>query len=136
MDGGIDEWMPTLENHLSGLRVPNMAHWTLHDWGDEDCIKILKNCKDALPKGKGKVIIVEALLKEDGVGVEEAEEKVKEEDDLEYVRLMLDMVMMAHTETGKERTQKQWEDVLNKAGFSRYTVHCIPAVQSVIVAYA
>ncbi|XP_047312290.1 acetylserotonin O-methyltransferase-like [Impatiens glandulifera] len=110
--------------------------WTLHDWGDEDCIKILKNCKDALPKGKGKVIIVEALLKKDGVGVEEAEEKVKEEDDLEYVRLMLDMVMMAHTETGKERTQKQWEDVLNKAGFSRYTVHCIPAVQSVIVVYA
>ncbi|XP_047312368.1 acetylserotonin O-methyltransferase-like [Impatiens glandulifera] len=106
--------------------------WVLHDWEDEKCIKILKNCKDAIPKDKGKVIIVEALVKEDEV----ENEKEKEGDDLEYVRLMLDMVMLAHTERGKERTLKEWENILNKAGFTRHTIHCIQSVQSVIVAYA
>ncbi|VAH09292.1 unnamed protein product [Triticum turgidum subsp. durum] len=31
--------------------------WVFHDWGDEDCVKILKNCKEAIPPreagGKG-----------------------------------------------------------------------------------
>ncbi|MBA0855940.1 hypothetical protein Goshw_021506 [Gossypium schwendimanii] len=28
--------------------------WILHDWDDEDCIKILKNCKKAIPKREWK----------------------------------------------------------------------------------
>ena len=48
---------------------------------------------------------------------------------------MLDMVMMAHTTTGKERTLKEWDYVLKKAGFNRYTVKPIRAVKSVIEAY-
>ncbi|KAL5793821.1 hypothetical protein ACOSP7_002415 [Xanthoceras sorbifolium] len=26
----------------------------LHDWGDDDCVKILKKCRDAIPKKSGK----------------------------------------------------------------------------------
>ncbi|XP_042983156.1 caffeic acid 3-O-methyltransferase-like [Carya illinoinensis] len=33
----------------------------LHNWNDEQCLKILKNCYKALPK-TGKVIIIEAVL--------------------------------------------------------------------------
>ncbi|KAH7576895.1 hypothetical protein JRO89_XS01G0172100 [Xanthoceras sorbifolium] len=29
----------------------------LHDWGDDDCVKILKKCRDAIPKKSGKVIV-------------------------------------------------------------------------------
>ncbi|MBA0771748.1 hypothetical protein Gotri_007227, partial [Gossypium trilobum] len=56
--------------------------WVLHDWDDEECIQILKKCREAIPQDKGKVIIVESVLEED------------ENDKLEFVGLMLDMVMM------------------------------------------
>ncbi|KAF6991106.1 hypothetical protein CFC21_008223 [Triticum aestivum] len=38
--------------------------WVMHDWGDEDCIKILKNCKKAIaPKDAGgKMIIVDIVV--------------------------------------------------------------------------
>ncbi|CAI8597970.1 unnamed protein product [Vicia faba] len=98
--------------------------WVLHDWGDEECIKILKNCKEAIPKENGKVIIVDVVIEE------EREKHNKYED----VRLMLDMVMMAHTNIGKERTLKEWEHVIHMAGFNTITVKSINAVQSVIVA--
>ncbi|XP_002529795.2 acetylserotonin O-methyltransferase [Ricinus communis] len=97
--------------------------WVLHDWNDDDCIQILKKCKEAVTEGNGKVIIVEAVIGE------------AKDDKLEYVRLMLDMVMMAHTNTGKERTSKEWGYVLQKAGFRSHTIKPIGAVQSVIEAF-
>ncbi|KAL3539118.1 hypothetical protein ACH5RR_002484 [Cinchona calisaya] len=98
--------------------------WVLHDWGDEECISILKKCREAVPQDTGKVIIVEAVI--DGGG---PENKLKD------VGLMLDMVMMAHTTTGKERTSKEWAYILSQAGFSRHSVKQIRAVQSVIEAF-
>lgn len=96
----------------------------MHDWGDEECIQILKNCREAIPKENGKVIIVEAVIEEG----EEGKHKYKD------VGLMLDMVMMAHTNIGKERTLKEWEYVIKMAGFKAFIVKSINAVQSVIVA--
>ncbi|KAL3514958.1 hypothetical protein ACH5RR_021860 [Cinchona calisaya] len=97
----------------------------LHDWGDEECISILKKCREAVPHDTGKVIIVEAVI--DGGG---HDSKLKD------IALKIDMVMMAHTTTGKERTSKEWTFVLNQAGFTRYTVnHIHAAVYSVIEAY-
>lgn len=98
--------------------------WVLHDWGDEECIQILKNCREAIPKENGKVIIVEAVIEEG----KEGKHKYKD------VGLMLDMVMMAHTNIGKERTLKEWEYVIKMAGFKAFIVKSINAVQSVIVA--
>ena len=37
--------------------------WILHDWGDKDCVKILKNCYAALPVN-GTMIILEYILPE------------------------------------------------------------------------
>lgn len=59
----------------------------------------------------------------------------EEVDKYKHVHLYLDMIMMAHTDTGKERTPKEWEYVLNAAGFSRYTIKQFHYVQSVIEAY-
>ncbi|KAK7250811.1 hypothetical protein RIF29_33511 [Crotalaria pallida] len=97
----------------------------LHDWGDEECIQILKKCREAIPRENGRVIIVETVIEEGG-----------EKDGLKNVRLMLDMVMMAHTNLGKERTQKEWDYVIKSAGFSTYTVKAIHnTVNSVIMAF-
>ncbi|KAK3001803.1 hypothetical protein RJ639_022018 [Escallonia herrerae] len=93
--------------------------WVLHDWGDDECIHILKKCRESIPQDTGKVIIVEAVI-----GEREGE-KLKD----------IYMVMMAHTNKGKERTLDEWAHVLHEAGFRRHTVKHIRAVQSVIEAY-
>uniref|UniRef100_A0A0D9XY43 O-methyltransferase C-terminal domain-containing protein n=1 Tax=Leersia perrieri TaxID=77586 RepID=A0A0D9XY43_9ORYZ len=38
------------------------VQWILHLWGDEECLKILKKCYEALPEKKGKVTVVEQVL--------------------------------------------------------------------------
>ncbi|KAH0636389.1 hypothetical protein KY290_036830 [Solanum tuberosum] len=37
-----------------------LLKWVLHDWNDEECIKILKKCKEEIPSKEkgGKVIII------------------------------------------------------------------------------
>ncbi|KAE8008839.1 hypothetical protein FH972_005312 [Carpinus fangiana] len=95
----------------------------LHDWGDKECIQILKKCRGAVLEEKGKVIIVDAVIEEAKL------------DKLSDARLALDMAMMAHTNAGKERTLKEWEFLLGKAEFTRFTVKSINAVQSVIEAF-
>ncbi|KAH0639577.1 hypothetical protein KY290_036844 [Solanum tuberosum] len=41
-----------------------LLKWVLHDWSDEECIKILKKCKEAIPSKEkgGKVIIIDMVL--------------------------------------------------------------------------
>ncbi|PNX89640.1 O-methyltransferase, partial [Trifolium pratense] len=105
--------------------------WVLHDWGDDECIQILKKCREAIPKEKGKVIIVESIIEEEeegGGGGGGKHNKYKD------AGLLLDMVMMAHSNTGKERTLKEWDYVIKMAGFKAFTVKSINAVQCVILA--
>ncbi|KAL5556879.1 hypothetical protein UlMin_039115 [Ulmus minor] len=92
----------------------------LHDWGDEECIRILKKCKEAVPQDKGIVIILDAVI--------DKENKTN-------VGLILDISMIVHTNEGKERTLEEWGYVLGKAGFSRYTVKSTNAATSVIKAF-
>ncbi|KAI3987402.1 hypothetical protein MKX01_042406 [Papaver californicum] len=66
----------------------------LHDWNDEECIQILKRCKEALPKG-GKVIIVDIVL-----------DMAESTHPYAKIRLALDLDMMLYT-GGKERTQEE-----------------------------
>jgi hypothetical protein len=42
-----------------------LVQWVLHDWSDENCIKILKNCRKAIQQKSGKVIIVDIVLEKD-----------------------------------------------------------------------
>ncbi|KAL8261310.1 hypothetical protein R6Q59_025359 [Mikania micrantha] len=95
----------------------------LHDWADEECIEILKKCKEAIPQDTGKVIVVDIII-----GGEE-------DDDLKGVGLLCDMAMMILTSKGKERTLKEWSYIFHEAGFTRYIVKHIRAPQSVIEVY-
>ncbi|GLJ07299.1 hypothetical protein SUGI_0063870 [Cryptomeria japonica] len=97
--------------------------WVLHDWGDEDCVKILKQCRKAIPE-RGKVIIVDAVLN--------AREKTALDPCL---GLVFDLVMIAFSSGGKERTEEEWKNVLMEAGFPRFNFIAIPALQSVIEAF-
>ncbi|XP_052208241.1 xanthohumol 4-O-methyltransferase-like [Diospyros lotus] len=95
----------------------------LHDWSDEHCVKILKNCRKAIPERTGKVILVEAVLKPEGEGM------------FDNPVFASDLIMLAHSTGGKERTEAEWKQVLEKAGFMRYNIIQIPALRSIIEAY-
>ncbi|XP_030459439.1 xanthohumol 4-O-methyltransferase-like [Syzygium oleosum] len=95
----------------------------MHDWGDEDCVKILKNCRKAIPEKNGKVIIAEMVLKPEGDGM------------LHGTGLVLDLVMMAHCTGGKERDELEWKKILEEGGFPRYNIIKTPSLISIIEAY-
>jgi O-methyltransferase domain len=97
--------------------------WILHDWSDEDCIKILQRCKKAIPPRDvgGKVIIVDIV-----VG---SAEKAHWES-----QLLFDMLMMTLT-TGRERDEKEWWNLFKQAGFSSYKINATLGVRSIIEVY-
>ncbi|XP_057842886.2 (R,S)-reticuline 7-O-methyltransferase [Cryptomeria japonica] len=97
--------------------------WVLHDWGDEDCVKILKQCRKAIPE-TGKVIIVDPVLN--------AAEKTAMDPSL---GLVFDLIMLAFSSGGKERSEEEWKNLLKEGGFPRFNVIAIPALQSVIEAF-
>ncbi|KAH7576889.1 hypothetical protein ACOSP7_002424 [Xanthoceras sorbifolium] len=100
-----------------------MMKWILHDWSEEDCVKILKNCRKAIPEKTGKLLLVDFIIEEEG-------NKIFGDIDVRF-----DLVMLAHNKGGKERTEQQWKKLLEEGGFPRYKIIKIPSVLSVIEAY-
>jgi hypothetical protein len=73
----------------------------LHAFDDETSVQLLKSINRSM-SGKGKVLIIEAVISEDnktGFG------KIS------------DLQMLLGTEMGKERTQEEYRSILEKAGF-------------------
>ncbi|KAH6833093.1 hypothetical protein C2S53_020652 [Perilla frutescens var. hirtella] len=97
----------------------------LHDWSDQLSIKILKKCKEAIPVDRGKVIIVDAVLDSD---------EEERNDEFTGARLAQDMGILIGTVTGKERTAKEWAQLIDAAGSSSHKIKHIKAIESVIVA--
>ncbi|KAL3715641.1 hypothetical protein ACJRO7_007383 [Eucalyptus globulus] len=95
----------------------------MHDWGDEDCIKILKNCKKAIPEKNGKVIIADVVLKPEGNGM------------FDETGLVLDLVMMANCSGDKERDELEWKKILEEGGFPHFNIIKTPSLFSIIEAY-
>ncbi|WOL05932.1 hypothetical protein Cni_G14663 [Canna indica] len=102
-----------------------LLKWVLHDWSDEDCVKILKRCKEAIPcrERGGKVIIIEMVMKLDNGSSE-----------LDETELLFDMLMMCPS-PGKERSEQEWKNIFAAAGFLDYTIMPILGLRSVIELY-
>lgn len=79
----------------------------IHDWDDERCIRLLKNCHQSM-RGKGRVICVDAVLPPMG-DISGAPAKI------------LDLNMMVFI-PGKERTRAQWEALYQAVGFRIRTI--------------
>ncbi|KAI6675889.1 hypothetical protein NL676_036685 [Syzygium grande] len=86
--------------------------WILHDWSDEHCSKVLKNCYEALP-ANGKVIIIESILP-----------VVPDRNVSSNIVFEQDLLMFAQNPGGKERTQKEFEALAVQAGFAGCEVKC------------
>ncbi|CAK8539027.1 unnamed protein product [Lathyrus sativus] len=86
--------------------------WLCHDWNDEQCLKILKNCYDSLPIA-GKVIVVESIV------------PVVPNSSLASKNvLQMDVIMLCHSSGGKERTKKEFEALAKGAGFQGFQIAC------------
>ncbi|KAG6730352.1 hypothetical protein I3842_01G075200 [Carya illinoinensis] len=86
--------------------------WILHDWSDQHCVKILKNCYTAIPND-GKVIVVEAVLP-----------MTPEVSTCMKCNSQCDVLMMTQNPGGKERTQQEFEALAIKAGFKGIIYEC------------
>ncbi|CAH2068535.1 unnamed protein product, partial [Thlaspi arvense] len=102
-----------------------LLKWVLHSWNDEQNVKVLKRCKEAIPSKDrgGKVIIIEMVV----------ENQKGEHKSLE-TQLLFDMLMMIIC-TGRERTEKEWAKLFFEAGFSDYKITPILGLRCFIEVY-
>ncbi|XVF39381.1 hypothetical protein PTKIN_Ptkin01aG0030100 [Pterospermum kingtungense] len=124
---GINFDLPRLSNNAPSYQgienvegdmfngVPNgsaiLLKWILHNWNDEDCIRILKKCYEALPD-TGKVIVVEMVYPE-MVGTSSFSKYASQFDNIMLVQF-----------GAKERSDKEYKALAMAAGFSGFQVAC------------
>ena len=78
----------------------HLLKFVLHDWNDDECAQILKNCRAAIAPG-GRLIVIEVIVP-DAPGPDFSH--------------MMDMNMLVMT-GGMERTAKEYEALLSRGGF-------------------
>ncbi|XP_020207924.1 isoliquiritigenin 2'-O-methyltransferase [Cajanus cajan] len=79
----------------------------LHNWSDEDCLRLLRNCHKALPQN-GKVIIVDFIVPE------------TPNSDASKIVSLVDNIMFVIG--GRERTSNEFEALSKLSGFSGFEV--------------
>ncbi|CAM6084435.1 unnamed protein product [Calypogeia fissa] len=81
--------------------------WIIHNYSDEEAIKILQSCFKALPTKNGKVILAEFVYNKHDKSVQAKY--------LEYT----DLQMMGGFKGAQERSKEQYQALLAAAGFPR-----------------
>ncbi|CAL4931289.1 unnamed protein product [Urochloa decumbens] len=97
---------------------------TLHDWGDDECVKILKNCKQAVAPREdgGKIVIIDMVV---GYGSQDIKQK--------EAQVFFDFYIMIIG--GAERDEQEWKDIFSRAGFTDYKIVSVLGVMSIIELY-
>ncbi|KAJ0986598.1 hypothetical protein J5N97_004954 [Dioscorea zingiberensis] len=100
-----------------------LLKWILHDWNDEECVKILQHCKEAIPKREagGKIIIIDIVVGATSDPHAHASE----------TQLLFDILVMTCI-PGKERNEKEWGRIILAAGFKDYKITPFLGLRSVI----
>lgn len=110
--------------YISRLPFPPKVYFlrfVLHDWFEDDCVKILKNIRDVIPQAKdgGRLYIAEILLDKDS----------------DRFKYMVSTHMMNMT-GALERTEAEFDGILRKSGFKIANVHRNKGFISLIEAVA
>jgi O-methyltransferase domain len=82
VEGDFFEAVPEADIHI--------LKWIIHDWNDEQSVRILSNCLRALRRN-GRVVLIEYVLSED------------------------DLAMLV-TMPGRERTARRYDELMRRAG--------------------
>lgn len=105
-----------MEGPLAKSRAGALAYYIrrcLHDWDDDMAKKILQAQAGAMEPGKSRLLISEMVVP-DRVADSTAS--------------WFDMVML--TFTGKERTEKQWTDLLDQSGLKLVKIWSCPGTDT------
>ena len=78
----------------------HILKWIIHDWNDEQCVTILRNCHRALPEN-GKLILIEAVVPANNEP---------------HFSKFIDLNMLVMT-GGRERTEEEFRALYKEAGF-------------------
>ncbi|CAG5184116.1 uncharacterized protein ALTATR162_LOCUS10918 [Alternaria atra] len=92
-------------------------HSIIHDWGDEEGIKIIENLKPALKPGYSRVLLNEIVLSEEKPTI---------------AATSMDMMMLAHFAV-RERTEADWKAILEKAGLKFLKIYNYPGVAESVI---
>lgn len=82
----------------------SLSGYYIHNFDDEQCIKILKNCHEALPEN-GKLMIVDLAVPEDATPAS-------------ISIIQFDVLLSSINHGGKERTAMEFQVLAKEAGFS------------------
>jgi len=103
----------------AGADVILLGH-ILHDWSDEVCGTILRNCAAALPAG-GTLLISESVLHDDFSS--------------STLTHLKDLLMLVANESGaRERSEREYRELLDVAGFDVTGVTRLDAPRDLLVA--
>uniref|UniRef100_J3L8N2 O-methyltransferase C-terminal domain-containing protein n=1 Tax=Oryza brachyantha TaxID=4533 RepID=J3L8N2_ORYBR len=97
-----------------------LLKFVLHDWNDEDCIKILKRCKEAIPSrdAGGKIIVIDVVVGSSSQAVCQGPTTI---------RLIVSLLT-----PGKERGEDEWCKIFTEAGFTEYKISPVLGIRSII----
>jgi hypothetical protein len=90
----------------------------LHNWGDAECVSILSNIRSSMDP-QGRILILEMIL---------------DEGNNNSIGKLLDLQMMVFMEHGKERTSKEFEQLLEGSGLKTNRIYKTIAPFSIIEA--
>src|SRR5215203_4354637 len=110
-----------IDSHIAAGRVEKLAgdfseavprggdayllKWIVHDWDDEAAIRILTSCRTAMAP-TGKVLLVEVVIPQGTAGTDATR---------------LDTTMLVFTGS-RERTEREYRDLLHRAGLTLLTI--------------
>jgi len=103
--GNMFEFVPSADIiHLKSV---------LMDWSDQECLKVLKRCREAISRNEsgGKVIIVDSVIDSTKVDSESLKSQSS-----------LDVFTMSVVSGKVERTETEWKELILEAGFTSYNI--------------
>jgi hypothetical protein len=101
---------------ITGARAYSL-HSIMHDWGDDESVKIIENLVPALKRGYSRVLFNEIVV---------SEEKPT------LAATNMDMMMLAHLNV-RERTEAEWISLLAKGGLKVVEIHTYPGVAESLI---
>lgn len=106
--------------HIGGdmfERIPKgdtvLLKWILHNWDDDHCLRLLKNCYEAIP-ADGKVVVMDTVIPVVPEIITAARENS-----------LMDAIMLVQLPGGKERTKTEYVDLATGAGFKCVNFECV-----------
>ncbi len=84
----------------------------IHDWGDEEAIRILRNIRAAMPSD-ARVLVIEGLI--------------PEHSNYNFSKVS-DLLMLVYSDSGRERKKEEFDNLFAKAGFRVNRVLKLPSL--------